>query len=209
MKIDILTIFPDQVGAFLKEGIFRIAQEKGVEIKIHDLRDWADDKHRTVDDTPFGGGAGMVMKPEPIFAAVEELRSRGIKVVVTTPRGERLNQQRLEDFAAESDHYIIICGHYEGIDERVHEHLADIEISIGDYVLSGGELPALVLVDGIVRLLPGVLGNRSSLEDESFTDGKLEYPQYTRPAKFREWEVPEILLSGDHKRIKEMINPRP
>lgn len=204
MKFDIITLFPNQIDSFLKEGIFRIAQDTGVEIKVHNLRDWTEDKHKTVDDTPFGGGAGMVMKPEPIFKAVEQLRSENTKVVITTPRGQRLTQGKLYELAEEKDfHYIIICGHYEGIDERVHEHLVDWEFSIGDYVLSGGELPALVLIDGIVRLIPGVLGNEESLTDESFTDGVLEYPQYTRPAKFRDMQVPEILLSGNHEEIKK------
>ncbi len=203
MKFDIITLFPNQISSFLEEGIFRIAKNSGVEIKVHNLRDWTEDKHKTVDDTPFGGGAGMVMKPEPIFKAVEELRGEKTKVIITTPRGERLSQKRLYTLAEENSHYIIICGHYEGIDERVHEHLVDWEFSIGDYVLSGGELPALVLIDGIVRLIPGVLGNKESLTDESFTDGVLEYPQYTRPAKFRDMEVPEVLLSGNHEEIKK------
>lgn len=204
MKFDIITLFPNQIDSFLKEGIFRIAQDKGVEINVHNLRDWTEDKHKTVDDTPFGGGAGMVMKPEPIFKAVEQLRKDNAKVIITTPRGEKLSQTKLYSLAEEKDfHYIIICGHYEGIDERVHEHLVDWEFSIGDYVLSGGELPALVLVDGIVRLIPGVLGNADSLTDESHTGGVLEYPQYTRPAKFRDMEVPEVLLSGNHQEIKK------
>jgi tRNA (guanine37-N1)-methyltransferase len=205
MKIDIITIFPKQVSTFLEEGLFRIAQSKKLlEIKVHNLRDWTDDNHHTVDDTPFGGGAGMVMKAEPIFKAVESLKGKDSKVIVTTPRGEKLVQKTLKKFADKGNaHYIIICGHYEGIDERVHEHLVDHEVSVGDYVLSGGELPALVLVDGIVRLLPGVLGNEDSLSDESFNDGHLEYPQYTRPADFRGMRVPEILLSGDHGKIKE------
>jgi tRNA (guanine37-N1)-methyltransferase len=205
MKIDIITILPNQVEAFLGEGLFRIAQSKKlVEINVYDLRKWTDDNHHTVDDTPFGGGAGMVMKAEPIFKAVEALKSKNSKVIITTPRGEKLSQKRLKSLAEEkAAHYIIICGHYEGIDERVHEHLADYEISVGDYVLSGGELPALVIVDGMVRLIPGVLGNEDSLSDESFNDGQLEYPQYTRPADFRGMKVPEILLSGDHGKIKE------
>lgn len=204
MKIDIVTIFPNQLESFLKEGIFRIAQSKGlVEIKVHDLRNWTDDNHKTVDDTPFGGGAGMVMKAEPIFKAVENLKQKNSKVVITTPRGEKLSQARLQALAIEDAHYIVICGHYEGIDERVHEHLADLEISVGDYVLSGGELPALILVDGMIRLIPGVLGNKDSLDDESFNDGNLEYPQYTRPADFNGMKVPEILLSGDHEKIKQ------
>lgn len=203
MKFDIVTIFPKQIETFVSEGVFRIAKEKGaVEIEVHDLRKWTKDAHKTVDDTPFGGGAGMVMKIEPIYEAIKELKKEGTKVIITTPRGEKLSQSMLKKLSTDYDHYIIICGHYEGIDERVHENLADIEISIGDFVLSGGELPSLVLMDGIVRLLDGVLGNANSLSEESFEEG-LEYPQYTKPANFMGWEVPEVLLSGHHGKIEE------
>lgn len=202
MKFDILTIFPNQIETFVKEGIFRVAKEKGlVQINIHDLRKWTKDKHKTVDGTPFGGGAGMVMMVEPVFNAIKELREENTKVVITTPRGEKLSQPKLKEMSTLSPHYIIVCGHYEGLDERIHEYLGDIEISIGDYILSGGELPALVLMDGIIRLLPRVLGNELSLSEESFEEG-LEYPQYTKPSNFNDWEVPSVLLSGNHEKIK-------
>ncbi len=205
MKIDILTIFPKQIESFLSEGIFRIAKSKELaQINVHDLRDWAEDKHKSVDDSPFGGGAGMVMKVEPIFNALKELRGENTKVIVTTPRGRRYDQKYAQELSEDpSAHYIIICGHYEGIDERVHEKLADIEISIGDYVLSGGELPSLVIIDSILRLIPGVLGNADSALNDSFSDGLLEYPQYTRPAEFNGWNVPDILISGDHEKVKK------
>lgn len=203
IKFDIVTIFPNQITSFISEGVFRIAKEKDlVEIKVHNLRNWTNDNHKTVDDTPFGGGAGMILKPEPIFKAVEELKTKNSIVVLTTPRGEKLTQPLLKKLSVESAHYIIVCGHYEGFDERIHEELANLEISIGDFVLSGGEIPALVIVDGIIRLIPGVLGNESSLLEESFEDG-LEYPQYTRPADFNGLKVPEILLSGHHENIKK------
>lgn len=203
MKIDIITIFPNQINSFVNEGIFRIAKEKGaLEINVHDLRKWTDDNHKTVDDKPFGGGAGMVMMVEPVFKAINELKKDNSKVIVTTPRGKRLNQKIVKDLSRQDSHYIILCGHYEGLDERIHEHLSDIEISIGDYVLSGGELASLVIVDSMIRLLPGVLGNEESLKEESFEDG-LEYPQYTRPFEFNGWKVPEILISGHHENIKK------
>lgn len=202
MKIDIITIFPNQITSFTKEGIFRIAQERGHSIVAHDLRKWTHDKHKTVDDRPFGGGAGMVMKIAPIYDAVSELRQKDTLVVLTGLRGKKLTMPLVKEFAS-CTHMIIICGHYEGIDERVREHIADIEVSIGDYVLSGGELPAMVITDAIIRQLPGVLGNPSSLAEESFEQGmKSEYPQYTRPESFKGWEVPSILLSGDHKKVK-------
>jgi tRNA (guanine37-N1)-methyltransferase len=202
LKIDIITVFPNQITSFVTEGIFRIAQSKGLlDINIHNLRKWTDDVHKSVDAPPFGGGAGMVMMVEPIFKALKELKKEGSKVIVTTPRGEKLTQGKVKELSKVDSHYIILCGHYEGFDERIHEHLADMEISVGDYVLSGGELPALILVDSMIRLIPGVLGNDQSLTDESFEDG-LEYPQYTRPAEFNGWSVPEILLSGHHANIK-------
>lgn len=208
MKFDIVTIFPNQVESFLKEGVFRIATKKKlVEIKVHNLRKWTTDKHQTVDDTPCGGGAGMILKPEPLFEAVKELKTSTSKVVLTTPRGEKLVQSKLKEFSTLTNHYIILCGHYEGFDERVHEYLADYEVSIGDFVLSGGELPSLVLIDGIIRLLPGVLGNMQSLTEESFESG-LEYPQYTRPLEYNGFKVPEVLVSGNHKSIKEWKEKR-
>lgn len=177
------------------------AQESGaLDLQIHDLRNWTTDKHHVVDDTPFGGGPGMVMKPEPIFAAVESLRKEKSIVVLMTPQGRQFTQTVARDFSAR-DHLIIICGHYEGVDHRVIEHLVDAEISIGDYVLTNGAIAAVVFVDGVVRLLPGVLGHELSATDDSFSDGMLEAPQYTRPAEFRDWRVPDVLLSGNHAEI--------
>jgi tRNA (guanine37-N1)-methyltransferase len=206
MKFDIITIFPNTIQEYINTGILRIAQEKDlVEINTHDLREWTEDKHRTVDDTPYGGGPGMVMKVEPIYKALQELKKENSIVCITTPKGEKLTQSKVEELSQkENTHYIIICGRYEGVDQRVHENLVDFEFSIGDYILSGGELPALVLVDSITRLIPGVLGNEKSLENESFTEKeKLDYPQYTKPEKFKEWKVPKILLSGNHQKIAE------
>ncbi len=224
MKIDILTLFPEICRAPLSESIMKRAQKNGiVDLRIHNLRDWAQDKHHIVDDAPFGGGQGMVMKPEPIFAAVEDLlgqidekskienrkicperQSNGSKIILMSPAGRRLDQSMAERFSRES-HLIIICGHYEGVDHRVIEHLVDLEISIGDYVLTNGAIAAVVLVDAIVRLLPGVLGHQESAADESFSVERsgLEAPQYTRPAEFRGWKVPEVLLSGNHAEIEK------
>jgi len=177
------------------------AQEKGIiDVRIHNLRDWTTDKHRIVDDAPFGGGQGMVMKPEPIFAAVEQLKTQQSKIILMSPGGRRLDQKLATELSPES-HLIVICGHYEGVDERVIEHLVDLEISIGDYVLTNGAIAAVVLVDAVVRLLPGVLGHAHSAADDSFSAGILEGPQYTRPAEFRGWKVPEVLLSGNHAEI--------
>jgi tRNA (guanine37-N1)-methyltransferase len=202
MKFDILTIFPESIREYINTSILKIAQEKGlVEINVHNLRDWATDKHKTTDDTPFGGGPGMVMKVEPIFNALKDLRRKNTIVVLTSPKGEKLVQSKLHQFSEEKDlHMIIICGRYEGLDQRIHDNLVDYEFSIGDYVLSGGELPALVLVEGVTRLVQGVLGNEESLKDESFTNG-LDFPQYTKPATFNDWSVPDVLLSGNHKDI--------
>jgi len=206
MRIDIITIFPKMFEPILNESIIKRAQNKGrVRIFVHDLRDHTLNKHRKVDDRPFGGGSGMVMCPEPIFKAVEVLKSKvkskKAKVILLTPQGKRLTQEVAKRLA-KYKHLILICGHYEGIDERVRQHLVDREISIGDYVLTGGELPAMVLVDSLVRLLPGVLGDKNSLKFESFEGNLLEYPHYTRPAVFRGMRVPEILLSGNHKTIE-------
>jgi len=176
-----------------------------VSIDVHDLRDYTVDKRRTVDDTPYGGGAGMVLKPEPIFDAVESVlrdAQPGYRIVLMTPQGKPLTQKLVRELA-QADRLVLICGHYEGFDERIREHLATDEISIGDYVLTGGELPALVLIDAIIRLQPGVLGNEGSPEDESFEDGLLEYPQYTRPLAYRGWTTPDVLLSGHHAQIAE------
>lgn len=195
--------------AVLGESILKRAKEKGaVDIIVHDLRNFTSDKHRKVDDRPFGGGPGMVLKPEPIFEAVasikENMRDKSIKtrIILLTPQGNKYNQNTAKRLA-KFKHLILICGHYEGIDERVREDLVSDEISIGDYVLTCGELPAMVLIDSIVRLLPGVLGNEESMNDESFARGLLEYPQYTRPAEYRGMRVPEVLLSGDHEDINK------
>jgi len=215
MRIDIITIFPKMFEPVLNESIIKRAQAKGkVKIYIHDLRDFTSDRHRKVDDRPFGGGPGMVLRPESIFKTVEYIKSQSRKVsaqaspkgtksqvVLLCPQGEKLNQKICKEFA-KYKHLILICGHYEGVDERVRQNLIDKEISIGDYVLTGGELPAMVLVDSVVRLLPGVLGDKNSLNFESFESNLLEYPHYTRPAKFRDSQVPRILLSGDHKKIE-------
>jgi tRNA (guanine37-N1)-methyltransferase len=201
VKIDILTLFPDICCAPLGESIMKRAQENGiVDLQIHNLRDWTTDKHHVVDDAPFGGGQGMVMKPEPIFAAVEDLRNPTSRVVLMSPAGQRFDQQLATQLSAEP-HIIIVCGHYEGVDHRVIEHLVDLEISIGDYVLTNGAIAAVVLVDAIVRLLPGALGHEQSAVDDSFNHGLLEAPQYTRPAEFRDWKVPKVLLSGNHAEI--------
>ncbi|HKS04120.1 MAG TPA: tRNA (guanosine(37)-N1)-methyltransferase TrmD [Chthoniobacterales bacterium] len=215
MRIDIVTLFPQICRAPLSESIMKRAQEKQiVELHIHNLRDWTTDKHHVVDDAPFGGGQGMVMKPEPIFAAVEALtkkaappgpeqsavENRKLKIVLMSPAGRRFDQRLAQQLSQES-HLIIVSGHYEGVDHRVIEHLVDLEISIGDYVLTNGGIAAVVLVDSIVRLLPGTLGHEESARDDSFSEGFLEGPQYTRPADFRGWKVPDVLLSGDHAKI--------
>jgi tRNA (guanine37-N1)-methyltransferase len=240
MKIDIVTLFPEICRAPLAESMMKRAQEKGVvDLRIHNLRDWTTDKHHIVDDAPFGGGQGMVMKPEPIFAAVEDLQAAAhetsnvqrstsnaqsvaaslrearaspagrrlhgaAEVILMSPAGRRFDQQMAAELSHES-HLIIICGHYEGVDHRVIEHLVDLEISIGDYVLTNGAIAAVVLVDAVVRLLPGVLGHEQSAADDSFSSerSELEAPQYTRPAEFRGWKVPDVLLSGNHAQIEK------
>jgi len=203
MRIDIITIFPKMFAPVLDESMVKRAQAKGkVKIAVHDLRDYTLDKHRKVDDRPYGGGSGMVMRPEPIFKAVEKLgRKPKAKVILLTPQGKTLTQDIAKKLAKHK-HLILICGHYEGVDERVRQKLVDEEISIGDYVLTGGELPAMVLVDAMVRLLPGVLGDKNSLNFESFEGNLLEYPHYTRPAKFKAMPVPPVLTSGDHRKIE-------
>ncbi|MDS1029925.1 tRNA (guanosine(37)-N1)-methyltransferase TrmD [Bacillota bacterium LX-D] len=206
MKVDVLTIFPQMFQGPLQESILKKAQEKGIiQINITDIRSFAFDKHRRVDDYPFGGGLGMVMKPEPIFAAwqnvVKGQTDLKRKTILLSPQGKTFNQDLAVELAT-YEHLIFICGHYEGIDERVHEHLVDEEISIGDYILTGGELPAMVVIDAVARLIPGVLGTMESALEESFADGLLEYPQYTRPREFLDFPVPEVLLSGNHEQIR-------
>ena len=204
MRIDIITIFPGMFGPVLNESMIKRAQEKGkLKIYIHNLRDYSADKHKKVDDRPFGGGSGMVLSAQPIFKAVEAIKkkSKKAKVILLCPQGEKFNQKIAKKLSAEKG-LILICGHYEGIDERVREKIVDKEVSIGDYVLTGGELPAMVLVDAITRLIPGVLGDKNSLNFESFEGNILEYPHYTRPANFRGMSVPGVLLSGDHKKIE-------
>ncbi len=205
MKIDILTLFPQMFEAPFSFGIFKRAIDNGgVSLNIHNIRDYTHDKHHIVDDSPYGGGAGMVLKPGPIFEAVEAIKAgigdEPLDVILLTPQGRLLNQQVAQELS-QKKHLAFICGHYEGEDERVREHLATDEISIGDYVLTGGELPAMVVIDALLRLIPGVLGSDESALDDSHASGLLEYPQYTRPEDFRGMTVPEVLLSGDHARI--------
>ena len=201
LKIDILTLFPKLLAEPLDESMARQAKKRGrVRIQIHNLRDFALDKHRTCDSKPFGGGAGMVMMVQPIFDCLSKISRGGWRVLVS-PRG-KVFTQAIAKRLAQKKHLIFICGHYEGVDERVHEHLADEEISLGDFVTTGGEFPALCFIDAIIRLVPGVLGNQSSLVSESFSNGLLDFPQYARPRKFRGWKVPEVLFSGHHRAIE-------
>lgn len=204
VKIDILTLFPEIVLAPLGESIIKRAQSAGiVEIRAHQLRDWAFDKHRKTDDTLCGGGPGMLLKPEPLFAAIEELRGPATKVILMTPQGRVFKQQVARDLSQES-HLLIVCGHYEGVDHRVVENLIDLELTIGDYVLTNGAIAAAVLCDAVIRLLPGALGDeRSSIEESFAQENLLEAPAYTKPAEFRGMRVPEVLLSGNHARIVE------
>jgi len=201
MKIDVLTLFPGMFAGPLDESIIKRAREKGIlELGIHNLRDYTHDRHKTVDDKPFGGGPGMLLKPEPIFEAVEHLAKPETRVVLLTPSGRTFSQAIAREFAS-CPSLLLVSGSYEGFDERVREHLAHDEISIGDFVLTNGALPAMIIIDAVARLLPGVLGDDESSRDESFSHGLLEYPHYTRPAEFRGWRVPEILLSGHHAEI--------
>jgi tRNA (guanine37-N1)-methyltransferase len=204
LKIDLVTIFPKMVAAPLAEGIVARAIARGlIDARVHDLRDFTTDRHRVVDDVPFGGGPGMVLKPEPFFAALDRIREvRGIPsaVILTSPDGERLTHA-VAARLSRLDHLVILCGRYEGVDERVRDHLATEVISIGDYVLSGGELPALLIVDAVARFIPGVVGDEASVAADSFTSGLLDFPQYTRPAEFRGHAVPPVLLSGHHAEI--------
>ncbi len=208
MRIDILTLFPEIAAAPLRESMIGKAQQRGlVEIRVHNLRDWATDKHRTTDDTPYGGSQGMVMKCEPFFAAVEQLRTPAARVILLTPAGRPFTQSIAETFA-KIDHLILLSGHYEGVDQRVIDHLVDDEISIGDYVLTNGAIAAAVLADAVARLLPGVLGDANSAPDDSFSSGLLEFPQYTRPVEFRGWRVPDVLLGGHHAEIAKWRRAR-
>ncbi len=206
LQIDVITIFPGLFEAFLEESILGIARRRGlVRIEVHDLRNWTADRHRSVDDEPYGGGPGMVMKPEPLVSAIEAVAGekgpgRKARVVLLSPQGARLEQRDLARWAGE-ERLLLVCGRYEGVDQRIVDLAVDEEVSIGDYVLSGGELPAMVLIEGVTRLLPGVLGNPESAGRESFQAGLLEGPQYTRPASVRGRAVPDVLLSGDHARI--------
>jgi len=202
LKIDVITIFPGMLDGFLGESMLKRAVEKGaVEFNVVNLRDFTTDTHQTTDDRPYGGGPGMVMKPEPMFDAINSLKSETSRVILMTPRGNQFKQSRALDLAKET-HIIFVCGHYEGVDERVIESLVDESISIGDYILTNGVLPAAVIIDSVVRLLPGVLGGEGATEAESFMDdGLLEYPQYTRPADYNGLTVPDILLSGNHAEI--------
>ena len=204
MRFDVITIFPEMFAPILNESIIKRAQQKKkVAIRVHDLRAYTKDKHKKVDDRPFGGGPGMVMTPQPFFDAVKRIKGkRKGKVILMSPSGKRLTQKLVRDLAKDKN-LIVLCGHYEGVDERVREKLVDESISIGDYVLTGGEIPAMVLIDCVTRLLPGVVGKEASLTDESFEGGLLEYPHYTRPANFRGAKVPDVLLSGNHLAIKK------
>ncbi|MFD2212874.1 tRNA (guanosine(37)-N1)-methyltransferase TrmD [Metabacillus endolithicus] len=206
MKIDFLTLFPEMFQGVLNESILKKAQEKeAVQFNVINFRQYSSNKHQNVDDYPYGGGAGMVLTPQPIFDAVEDIRSKGDtepKVILVCPQGERFTQSKAEQLAKE-EHLLFICGHYEGYDERIREHLVTEEISIGDFVLTGGELASMVITDSVVRLLPGVLGNEDSPVLDSYSSGLLEHPHYTRPADFRGLQVPEVLLSGNHKLIAE------
>ncbi|MDP7052167.1 MAG: tRNA (guanosine(37)-N1)-methyltransferase TrmD [Verrucomicrobiota bacterium] len=201
MKVDVLTLFPAMFAGPLDESIIRRAREDGLlELAVHDLRNWTHDRHRTVDDEPYGGGPGMLLKPEPVFEAVEDLADEKTRVILMTPQGRPFEQAQARDLAA-SVRLLLICGSYEGYDERIRT-LAHEELSIGDYVLTNGALPAMVVIDAITRLLPGVLGDDTSSTEESFSEGTLEYPQYTRPAEYRGLKVPEVLLSGHHAEIE-------
>lgn len=214
MRVDVLTLFPEMFEGVFSSSILGKARDKGiVSLSTVNFRDYSTNKHNTVDDYPYGGGGGMVLKPEPIFGAVEDLpthqTAEGVavkpRVILLCPQGETFTQKKAEELAGE-EHLVFICGHYEGYDERIRQYLVTDELSVGDYVLTGGEIPAMVIIDSVVRLLPGVLGNEMSAVTDSFSTGLLEYPHYTRPAKFRDWEVPEMLLSGHHANVKKWRN---
>jgi tRNA (guanine37-N1)-methyltransferase len=201
---DIITIFPDIFKAYLGESILKRAIGKGlIDVRVYNLRDFTTDRHKTVDDSPYGGGSGMVMKIEPIYKAVNDIKSDGVErlSLLLTPQGKRYDQQRAEEFSREKRRLLFICGRYEGIDDRVRESLVDEEVSVGDYVLTGGELAALVIIDSVARLIPGVLGDEFSAQEESFSWGIFDYPHYTRPPEFNGMKVPDVLLSGNHREI--------
>ena len=201
MKIDVLTLFPAMFAGPLDESIIKRARQAGLlDLQMHQLRHWTHDRHKTVDDRPFGGGPGMLLKPEPIFEAVESLKREKTRVVLMSPSGRKFDQAIARELA-QQEHLLIVTGHYEGFDERIREGLADDELSIGDYVLTNGALPAMVVIDTVARLLPGVLGDDASSTEESFSHGLLEYPQWTRPAEFRGMKVPDVLVSGNHAEI--------
>ena len=205
MQFDIFTLLPEVFPSYLETSILKRAAERGlIDVRVHNIRDYAHDKHHTTDDTPYGGGGGMVMKPAPVFEAVESVLTPqpACPVIMLTPQGRVFNQRVARELSSH-EQIALICGRYEGIDERIREHLVTDEISIGDYVLTGGELPALLVVDAVARLLPGVLGDPTGAEDDSHASGLLEYPHYTRPPEFRGWQVPEVLLSGDHAKIEK------
>ena len=204
MNIDIITLFPEMFTGIFSASIIKRAQEKNIiKIKTHNLRIWSSDKHKTVDSRPYGGGAGMIIMVEPVDKAIRALKRKNSHIVLMSAKGPQFNHKKAKDLAKRS-HLIIICGHYEGFDERIRKHLIDEEISLGDFILTGGEIPAMAIVDATVRLIPGVLGKKESLLEESHSiPGYLEYPQYTRPVEYRGWKVPEILLSGNHAEIKK------
>ncbi|HRE84507.1 MAG TPA: tRNA (guanosine(37)-N1)-methyltransferase TrmD [Opitutaceae bacterium] len=208
LHVDVITLFPRMLEGFLSESILGKALErKLLSVAVHDLRQWCTDKHRTADDRPFGGGAGMVVKPEPVFAAMEQLHRPGARRIYLTPDGTPFNQEMAEVLSRE-EHLILLSGHYEGIDQRIRDRVIDQEISVGDYVLTNGTLPAAIVIDAVSRLIPGVLGEEKSLTHESFTRKLLDFPQYTRPAEFRGMSVPEILLSGNHAEIEKWRHAR-
>ncbi|MBM3257882.1 MAG: tRNA (guanosine(37)-N1)-methyltransferase TrmD [Candidatus Nealsonbacteria bacterium] len=203
IKFDIITIFPKIFDSYLKESFIKKAKDKRlIKINIHDLRKWAKDRRKTVDDRPFGGGLGMVLKIEPIYKAVKKIKDKGGKVILFTPRGKKFNQ-KIAYHLSKLDQIVMICGRYEGVDERVAKHIADVELSVGDYDLMGGELPGMVVMETVVRLIPGVLGKPDLLKERITAEkGFMEYPQYTRPEVFQKWRAPKVLLSGDHKEIE-------
>ena len=211
MQFEVFTLLPEVFPPYLESSILQRARQRGlIDVRVHNIRDYTHDKHHTTDDTPYGGGGGMVMKPEPVFEAIESVlgldpghaQPAPIPIILLDPQGRLFTQRVAEDFAG-YERIALLCGRYEGVDERIREHIVTDEISIGDYVLTGGELPALVVIDAIARLIPGVLGDPTGAEDDSHSMGLLEYPHYTKPSEFRGWKVPEILLSGDHAKIEK------